>query len=70
MDFLYFFKEGLSCTMVIRTVKEEMGSSLNLLAATKNKIYTILKIVPKFMINPSLIFVRNFNPSLLSTLNT
>ena len=35
--------------MLIRTVKEEMGLSLNLQAATTNKIYAILKIVPKFM---------------------
>ena len=35
--------------MVIRTVKEEMGWSFNLLAATANRIYTyILEIVPKF----------------------
>ena len=35
--------------MVIRTVKEEMGWSLNLLAATTNRIYAILQILPKFM---------------------
>ena len=29
--FLYFFKKGLPCTMVIRTVKEEMGWSYCLL---------------------------------------
>ena len=37
--------------MVIRTVKEELGWSFNLLAATANRIYAILKIVPKFMIS-------------------
>ena len=37
--------------MAIRTVKEEMGWSFNLLVATTNSIHAILKIVPKFMIS-------------------
>ena len=48
---MFIFVEGLSCTVVIRTVKEEMGWSFKLLAATTNKIYGILKIVPKFIIS-------------------
>ena len=60
--------------MVIRTVKEEMGWSFNLLAATTNRIYAILKLCLNLWstkwLNPSLILVKNFNPSLQSTLNT
>ena len=60
--------------MVVRTVKEEMGWSFNLMTATTNRIYAVLKIVSKFMISQvaqsSLILMRNFNPSLLSSLNT
>ena len=60
-----FFKEDLSCTMVVRTGKEKMGWSFNLLTATTSRIYALMKIVPKLWsakwCSPSLILVRNFN---------
>ena len=45
--------------MVIRTVKEEMGWSFNRLAATRNRIYAIVKIVPKSMISQVAQFKSN-----------
>ena len=74
INFTYFFRESLSCTIVIRTVKEEMGRSFTLLAATANRIYTIWKIVPKFIVSQVAQSKSNsckkFYPLLLSTLNT
>ena len=41
----------MSCTMVIRTVKEEMDGSFNVLAATTNRIYAIFKVKANFFEN-------------------
>ena len=69
--FLYFFKEGLSCTMVIRAAKEWVDISVSwpqLQTGFMQYWKLHLNLWSAKWLNPILILVRNFKPSLLSTL--
>ena len=73
-QFCLFFKEGLFCTMVIRTVKEELVEvSISLPELQIGFTWSwklCLNLWSAKWLSPSLILVKKFNPSLLSTWNT
>ena len=47
---IYLVKEDFPCTMMIEAVKEEVSCCINILNAITHWKYTVLKVVPEFVI--------------------
>ena len=46
----YFIEEGLSCVSIVMAMKKEVGCGFNIMTATTNWIYAILRVMSKLVI--------------------